>query len=45
MNTPIIITKPKEKIMTNKDAITAIIIMANSDMGSPNMTARFRMFL
>lgn len=31
--------------MTNNDAIMDIIIRANSDMGSPNMTARFRMFL
>jgi hypothetical protein len=43
--TPIIIPKLKEKIMTNSDATTEIIIRANRERGNPKMTARFLMFL
>tara|TARA_R110000796_G_scaffold51677_7_gene121920 strand:- start:1425 stop:1649 length:225 start_codon:yes stop_codon:yes gene_type:complete len=44
-NIPIIIPKLKEKIITNSDASMETIIKANREMGSPNMTARFLMFL
>jgi len=44
-NIPIIIRKLKEKIITNSDASMETIIKANREMGSPNMTARFLMFL
>ncbi len=37
--------KLNEKMMTNSEPITDIIIKANSDMGSPMITARLRMFL
>ncbi|SRX76302.1 hypothetical protein AEQU3_03302 [Aequorivita antarctica] len=40
-----IIPKLKEKMITKSDAIIEIIITANREMGSPNMTARFLMFL
>jgi hypothetical protein len=43
--TPMIIPKLKEKIMTNNEATTEIIIRANREMGSPKMTALFLMFL
>ncbi|ASO04577.1 hypothetical protein AREALGSMS7_01102 [Arenibacter algicola] len=41
----IIIQKLNEKMMTIKDASIDIIIRANSEMGSPKMTACFLMFL
>jgi hypothetical protein len=44
-NTPITITKLKEKIMMSSDAITATIIRAKSEMGSPQIRAFFRIFL
>jgi len=44
-NTPITIAKLKEKIMTSSDAITATIIRAKSEMGSPQISALFRIFL
>ena len=44
-NTPIIIPKLKEKMMINSEAKMETIIKANREMGSPNMTARFPMFL
>lgn len=37
--------KLKEKMITNRDPTTAIIIRANSDMGKPHITALFLMFL
>ena len=43
--TQMIIPKPKENMMINRDAITAIIIRANSEIGKPKIIARFRMFL
>ena len=44
-NTPMIIPKLNEKMMTSSEARMETIIMANKDMGSPKMTARFLMFL
>jgi hypothetical protein len=44
-NTAMITVKLNEKIMNSKEPITAVIIRANSDMGKPIITARFRMFL
>tara|TARA_R110000744_G_scaffold56588_1_gene119357 strand:+ start:31081 stop:31329 length:249 start_codon:yes stop_codon:yes gene_type:complete len=44
-NTPMIIPKLNEKMMTNSEARIETIIMANREMGSPKMTARFLMFL
>lgn len=44
-NTPMMIPKLNEKMMTNSEARMEIIIIANKDMGSPKMTARFLMFL
>ncbi len=41
----IIIQKLNEKMMTINDASIDIIIRANSEMGSPKMTACFLMFL
>jgi hypothetical protein len=41
----IIITKLKENMIINSDARMEIIIKANREMGKPNMTARFLMFL
>ena len=43
--TPIMIPKLNEKMMTKSEAIMEIIINANSEMGSPKMTARFLIFL
>ncbi len=37
--------KLKEKMMMSSDAKIDTIIKANSEMGRPNMTARFRIFL
>tara|TARA_R110002051_G_scaffold194984_2_gene263224 strand:+ start:690 stop:863 length:174 start_codon:yes stop_codon:yes gene_type:complete len=45
INMPMIIPKLKEKIMTNSEATIQIISIANKEMGSPKMTACFRMFL
>ena len=45
MSMPMIIPKLKEKMMINNDARMETIIKANSEMGNPNMTARFLMFL
>ena len=45
INTPIIIPKLKEKMMMSNDTKMETIIKANREMGSPKMTARFRMFL
>ena len=45
MITPTIIPRPKEKIMTNKDAIIDTIKRVNNDTGSPNIIARFLIFL
>lgn len=42
---PMIIPKLKEKIITNNEAIVLTIIIANMEMGSPKMIARFLMFL
>ncbi|WP_456866271.1 hypothetical protein [Galbibacter sp. BG1] len=42
---PTTIPKLKENIMTNREAIMHIISTANKEMGSPKMTACFRMFL
>ncbi|WP_157136703.1 hypothetical protein [Galbibacter orientalis] len=44
-NTPMIIPKLNEKMMTNSEARMETIIIAKRDMGSPKMTARFLMFL
>ncbi|MBO6590027.1 MAG: hypothetical protein JJ935_12050 [Muricauda sp.] len=44
-NTPIIIPKLKEKMMMSNEAKTETIIKANREIGSPNMTALFLMFL
>ena len=40
-----IIPKLNEKMMTKSEARMEIIIKANSEMGSPKKTARFRIFL
>jgi hypothetical protein len=42
---PIIIPKLKENMMISSEAKMETIIKANREIGSPNMTARFRMFL
>jgi len=39
------IPKLKENMMIKSEPITATIIKANNAMGSPNIIARFRMFL
>jgi hypothetical protein len=44
-NTPIIIPKLNEKMMTKSEAIMATIISANSEIDSPKMTACFLIFL
>ncbi|WP_194850157.1 hypothetical protein [Nonlabens antarcticus] len=44
-NTPIIIPKLNENMMMSKEANMETIIKANSEMGSPKMTALFLMFL
>jgi len=44
-NTPMMIPKLNEKMMTNSEARMETIIKANREMGSPKMTARFLMFL
>lgn len=44
-NTPQIIPKPKEKMMTSNDAITETMIIANRDKGNPKMIAVFLIFL
>jgi hypothetical protein len=41
----IIITKLKENMIINSDARLETIIKANREMGRPNMTACFLMFL
>ena len=45
MSMPMIIPKLNEKMMINNEAKTETIIKANREMGNPNMTARFLMFL
>jgi len=42
---PITVGKLKEKMMTSSDASIETIISANREMGNPNMTARFLIFL
>lgn len=42
---PIMTPRLNEKIITKSEATMEIIIMANRDMGSPKITARFLMFL
>jgi hypothetical protein len=37
--------KLKEKMMNSNDPMTDVIIKANNEMGSPIMTARFRISL
>ena len=37
--------KLKEKMINNRDPITAVIMSANNDMGNPIIIARFLMFL
>jgi hypothetical protein len=44
-NTETMTAKLNEKIMNNSEPITDVIIKANSDMGSPMITARLRIFL
>jgi hypothetical protein len=44
-NTPITTAKLKEKMMMSNDAITATIIRAKSEIGSPQISALFRIFL
>tara|TARA_R110002153_G_scaffold11171_5_gene43111 strand:+ start:142 stop:318 length:177 start_codon:yes stop_codon:yes gene_type:complete len=42
---PIISTKLKENMMINSEARMETIIKENREMGRPNMTARFLIFL
>jgi hypothetical protein len=42
---PIMIPKLNENMMTKSEATMEIIINANSEIGSPKMTALFLMFL
>ena len=44
-NTPTMTKKLKEKMINNRDPITAVIMSANSDIGRPIIMARFLMFL
>lgn len=44
-NTPMMIPKLNEKMMTNSEARMETIIRAKREIGSPKMTARFLMFL
>ena len=44
INKPIISAKLKEKIITNNEATIAIIITANSEIGSPKIMACFLIF-
>tara|TARA_R110002096_G_scaffold265300_1_gene458766 strand:+ start:7506 stop:7730 length:225 start_codon:yes stop_codon:yes gene_type:complete len=44
-NTIIMTEKLKEKMINNRDPITAVIISANNEMGRPMIIARFLMFL
>ena len=44
-STDTITAKLNEKMMNNNEPITDVIIKANSDMGSPMITARLRIFL
>jgi hypothetical protein len=44
-NTPMMIPKLNEKMMTNSETRMETIIRANRDMGSPKITALFLMFL
>tara|TARA_Y100000815_G_scaffold266188_1_gene284098 strand:- start:1843 stop:2067 length:225 start_codon:yes stop_codon:yes gene_type:complete len=44
-NTPMIIPKLNEKMMTNSETRIETIIRANREMGNPKITARFLIFL